>query len=371
MASIDFKTFLSVAEHVLNAKLPIIIRGKHGIGKSEIVYQIEEKLPYTNGVVERRASQMTEGDLIGLPSIEGNSTKWNPPDWFKYGCDNAVLIFLDEVDRAPQEVRQGIFELNDSRKLNGHTLHPDTVIVAAVNGGDHGAEYQVGEMDPAELDRYTVFHVEPTPEDWLSWSKDKVSGVVWDFINNNRNHLEHNETFEPNKVYPSRRSWVRLDRTLQMACLLEGKMTDPSIFVLAQSFVGFEAAVKFKDFVSNWERQVALEDIVDNGKFELVEDFTINEHGALIEKMEQQETFKKSLTDTQRDNIAEYLAMVPGELAMKLFTNFTNEVVNLQDEDKISEIVKFMEHRLAKKDMLVKDYLVDLIAGIQSEEGGE
>ncbi len=90
---------------------------------------------------------------------------WNPPDWFKSACDHPVLLFLDEIDRATPEVRQGIFELTDSRKINGHVLHKDTVIVAAVNGGEHGAEYQVGEMDPAELDRYTVFDVEPTPED--------------------------------------------------------------------------------------------------------------------------------------------------------------------------------------------------------------
>jgi hypothetical protein len=34
-------------------------------------------------------------------------------------------LFLDEVDRATLEVRQGIFELTDSRKLNGHYLHED------------------------------------------------------------------------------------------------------------------------------------------------------------------------------------------------------------------------------------------------------
>ena len=78
------------------------------------------------------------------------------------------------------------------------------MVVAAINGGEHGAEYQVGEMDPAELDRYTVFDIEPTVEDWLSWAKGTVSDIVWDFINNHRNHLEHEESYEPNKVYPSR-----------------------------------------------------------------------------------------------------------------------------------------------------------------------
>ena len=57
-------------------------------------------------------------------------------------------------------------------------------------------------MDPAELDRYTVFDVEPTVEDWLAWGKDNVAALTWDFINNNRTHLEHAGDFEPNKVYP-------------------------------------------------------------------------------------------------------------------------------------------------------------------------
>ena len=158
--SVDFKTFVSLAPSVSAARLPVLLRGRHGIGKSQVVYQLAAAagLP----VVERRASQMTEGDLVGLPSVEGNRTSFNPPDWFKQACEEPVCLFLDEVDRATLEVRQGIFELTDSRKLNGHHLHPETVVFAAVNGGEHGEQYQVNEMDPAELDRYSVWDIEPT-----------------------------------------------------------------------------------------------------------------------------------------------------------------------------------------------------------------
>ena len=211
--AVDFATFSNIVHHVTNVRKPVLLRGRHGIGKSTVVYQFADKMGMP--VVERRASQMTEGDLVGLPSIEGNSTRFNPPDWFKTACDKPVVLFLDEVDRATIEVRQGIFELTDSRKLNGHTLHEDTLVFAAVNGGEHGSQYQVGEMDPAELDRWTVFDVEPSVEDWLNWAKDNsVSDITWDFINQNRAHLEHTDDYEPNKVYPSRRSWERLDLSL-------------------------------------------------------------------------------------------------------------------------------------------------------------
>ena len=163
--AIDFKTFNQVAPHVAAVRKPVLLRGRHGVGKSEVVYQLAQALD--KPVVERRASQMTEGDLVGLPKTDGDVTSFCPPDWFQAACDNAVVLFFDEVDRAVTEVRQGLFELTDSRKLNGWFLHPETLIVAAVNGGEHGAQYQVGEMDPAELDRWTVFDVEPSTEDWL------------------------------------------------------------------------------------------------------------------------------------------------------------------------------------------------------------
>ena len=78
--SIDYKTLINnILPHVLSAKFPVLLRGRHGIGKSTVVYQIaqERDLP----VVERRASQMTEGDLLGLPKVDDNVTKWLAPEW--------------------------------------------------------------------------------------------------------------------------------------------------------------------------------------------------------------------------------------------------------------------------------------------------
>ena len=323
--AIDFATFNAVVSHVIDAGFPVLIRGRHGIGKSEVVYQFakDRNLP----VVERRASQMTEGDLMGLPSIDGESTRWNAPDWLKEACDHGVVLFLDEVDRATMEVRQGIFELTDSRKLNGWHLHPQTRIFAAVNGGEHAgaSSYQVGEMDPAELDRWTVFDVEPTVSDWLGWAKGKVDGLVWDFINQNHAHLEHmpdSGGYEPNKVYPSRRSWVRFSDTVGNANLLaEPKQNLASIYNLGAAFIGFEAAVSFRDFAENYERMVTIEDIIDNGKVELTTDFGINDHLALVEKLEASEMLVTPLSTTQIQNLANWFVTLPSEVAMKLFAS--------------------------------------------------
>ena len=313
--ALDFQTFVSVAPHVLAVKKPLMLRGRHGIGKSELVYQIGQDMGLP--VVERRASQMTEGDLVGLPKTDGDITSFCAPDWLADACSRAVLLFLDEVDRAIPEVRQGIFELTDSRKIFGNYLHEDTVVVAAVNGGEHGSQYQVGEMDPAELDRWTVFDVEPSVEDWLAWAKTNTVDIVWDFINQNRSHLEHSDDFEPNKVYPSRRSWKRLNDCLVAADMVQAHK--PAMFHLACGFVGFEAGVAFNDFVKNYERQVTPEMIINDGKVNKTEDFNINDHCALIEKMDSSDVFKTELTEQQCINLANYFVSLPSEAVMKLW----------------------------------------------------
>jgi len=358
--SVDFATFLSVAPHIISAKLPVLIRGRHGVGKSEVVYMIagEMGLP----IVERRASQMTEGDLLGLPdtadtSINGRkATTWNAPDWLVTACEQPVVLFLDEVDRATMEVRQGLFELTDSRKINGWNLHPETIIIAAVNGGEHGAQYQVGEMDPAELDRWTVFDVDPSDEDWLNWAKDgKVNTVVWDFINHNRLHLEHKGDFEPNKVYPSRRSWARFNNTACPAGVFDEGGDQDLLFNLATAFLGFEAAVSLKDFVANYAWQVTIEDILDGGEIAKTSEWGINDHAAMIQKFEAAETFAADLTEKQVQNLANYFVTLPSEVAMKMWTV-------LGDADNVNNVVAL--HKAETTDgKRVSDHLVSILGG--------
>ena len=205
--SVSFSELNRCLPYVLTSKYPVLLRGRHGIGKSQVVYQYAEKMDLP--VVERRASQMTEGDLLGIPSPESmvingeEATKFRPFDWLVQACTEPVVLFFDEIDRAIVEVRQGIFELTDSRKLAGWHLHPGTYIVAAINGGEGVSSYQVGEMDPAELDRWSVFDIEPSVEDWISWALESgINKNIISFIRENPSFLEFTEDPELIAVSP-------------------------------------------------------------------------------------------------------------------------------------------------------------------------
>ena len=167
-------------------------------------------------------------------------------------------------------------------------------------------------MDPAELDRYTVFDVEPTVEDWLDWATANVAQEVWDFINHNHGHLEHKSDYEPNKVYPSRRSWERLSKTL--AGMGDEVESSSTTYQISQAFIGFEGAVAFNNFLKDYDRQVSIEDLLDDGKHELTKNWKINDHNAMVEKMKSKEIFSERLSDTRLENLAKYFVSLPSEI---------------------------------------------------------
>ena len=231
--------------------------------------------------------------------------------------------------------------MTDSRKIAGWSLHPDTIVISAVNGGEHGSQYQVNEMDPAELDRYTVFDIEPTVEDWLDWGNDNVNSIMWDFINQNRQHLEHTDDYEPNKVYPSRRSWKRLNDCLEQGKLFEETADESVFFTLSQAFCGLEAAVAFLDFYKAYDRQVTWEQVVNEGQVDKTEAFDINEHAALVEKVEHSGVLSSELTNTQIENLALYFDKLPAEIAMKLWSAVGKGASGENAETLKNNIVRF------------------------------
>jgi uncharacterized protein (UPF0305 family) len=246
---------------------PIMFRGRHGTGKSEVVYQIGKELGLP--VEERRASQMTEGDLLGLPDRGENNdtTTFLPPEWYMRACTEPVLLFFDEIDRAAPQVAQGIFEITDSRKIFGKYLHTGTVVMAAVNSGS-GNDYQVRTMDPAELDRWGVIDFTPSVEDWIQWAENNnVHRQVIGYIRTNPGMLENiTGEFEPNRVTPSRRSWTRFSRMIDE---IEGAEVDDDqkmalIFNVGEATFGQEISLNFRNYMQN--KQIELAKILSDDR---------------------------------------------------------------------------------------------------------
>lgn len=260
----NIKTFVNVISK-LPPEIAVLSKGPTGIGKSAIIHQIGEKLGLE--VIDRRLSYMTEGDLIGLPELIDGVTRFAPIDWFIRACNEPIIIFFDELNRATVEVQQCAFQIVLDRELNGHKLHPETRIYAAINEGN---DYQVTEMDPALLRRFYSADLEPTSEDWLEWAKTSggISDIVISYIDKYPAHLRHEGEMIPGKVYPNPASWARLDHSIKYAGIdLEetlGSNYDPLISSIALGFIGSETTMSFISYLKNYKKLFSPKDIMNN-----------------------------------------------------------------------------------------------------------
>lgn len=328
----DIKTFNNVAPR-LPAEIAILIQGPTGIGKSYLVKDIAAGLELP--VVDRRLSQMSEGDMVGLPELVDGTTRFCPPDWYAQACREPVVLFMDELNRATPEVIQAAFQIVLDRELNGHKLHPETRVFAAVNVG---AEYEVNEMDPALLRRFWSIELEPTHADFIDWAEGRLAPVIVDFIRQHEEHLRPTKATEPGKVAPNPASWERLDKSLKHM----GEVEQPSDvwYPVALGMVGVEAAIALVEFAKNWENEVSAEDVLDNfdAVAEQVKGFEASKVNALIGKLAahcKDNEWKAS----QAKNVAAFANSLPSSEMLVHLWNQVSGTSNLKNIQKLHKLI--------------------------------
>lgn len=350
--AMTISTFIDVAAS-LPPHLSVLVRGRHGIGKSEAVFQIGKMLDLP--VIDRRLSQMTEGDMIGLPLLDGKTTRFCPPDWFMEAVDKPAILFLDEINRATMEVNQAAFQLVLSHELNGVKLHPGTRVFAAINDSH---EYQVNEMDPAMHDRFWIVDLEPSVKDWMSWARENIHPAIVDFIRDNEKHLEHKGTIDPGKIYPSRRAWAMLNDCLTQP-QKDGtvKIDHPKargFLYLCNGFVGYEAATKFRDYLTTLDAHISAEDVCKNWKKveARAKKLSPEKQTALIDKIEDYSK-KKKLTAKEAENIGHFFQTLKPELKIVLWT----KVSESREKDTHNAVAL---HKHVWKDIISDIYKTDI-----------
>lgn len=224
----------------------ILLVGKHGIGKSEILTQFYRQQGLK--VVPLFLGQMADpGDLIGLPKI-GERSEFVPPYWWPEE-GQPIVLFLDELNRARPELLQTVMDLVLNRTLAGRSLPAGSRVISAVNEGD---EYQLTHMDPALVSRFNIYNFCPTVQEWLQWAeKEKVDARVLRFITLQSQWLDGVEGAKAGidtglERMPDRRSWKRLSDAIRPFPKLSADDTD-----WVAGIVGAQAASHFINSLSN------------------------------------------------------------------------------------------------------------------------
>ena len=256
---------------VLDPKMSVMLKGCHGIGKTEFVKQWAED----NGlklVIWHASHAADAGDITGLPFIFewettdefGNkkiekTTKFAPPSWMIQ--DQPVCLLLDEINRGLSVAMNAVMQLTNDQTYDAMSLPEGSRIVACINP-DMDGTYDVGRLDAAQLDRFAVYDFRPTPEEWCKWAvehdvDERIIRYITAFPSNlmpydNQELVKSvSDSGSDCQVLPSPRSWVHLSKTIARGDkigMFDGSEGIKLMIDIASGIVGPTIATDFKRF---------------------------------------------------------------------------------------------------------------------------
>ena len=145
-----------VFEHCQKNKLPLLLKGPTGTGKSRFV----ESMSFNHNkklITVSCHEETSSTDLIGRFIIKGAETVWQDGP-LTIAVKNGYILYLDEIAEARPDVVVAIHSLTDHRRelfidKLGETIkaHPDFMMIASFNPG-----YQRGfkELKPSTRQRF-------------------------------------------------------------------------------------------------------------------------------------------------------------------------------------------------------------------------
>lgn len=239
-------------EHVKDCILrnrPVMIWGRRGLGKSQAIGQVSNELNMR--FLDVRVSDMDAIDFRGLPANENGRTVWLRPDFFP-SEDVPTLLFLDELDRAPNQSTLNVaLQLVLDRKAGPHVLPPSVRIVAAGNGStDRGTIKFSGAL----ANRFAHFHVEADAAATRAHFNAKgISPVIVAFLHLRPEHLDA-DAIGGEYAAPSPRQWEALNEFID----------SPRIRGHATALLGKDIAGEFCAFLATYGKIPSIPAILAN-----------------------------------------------------------------------------------------------------------
>jgi hypothetical protein len=239
-------------------RLPVLIKGAPGIGKTDIVCDAAATAEAELIVLHPVISDPT--DFKGLPAVVGGKAAFLPFGDLEAMCNAKRLtaVFFDDIGQAPQMVQAALMQLILKREINGKRVSPKVVFVAATNRREDRAGV-TGILEPVKSRFATIVELKADLNDWCTWAlANGVPPVVVAF-NRFRPDLFANPGTPTNDIVnrPSPRTIANMGRLY--GC---GLTTLP---VLAGA-VGVGYATEFVGFERVWRSLPDIDAILVNPK---------------------------------------------------------------------------------------------------------
>jgi len=130
---------LDAVSLTIAARLPVLLWGPPGSGKSSVLVALAEGLGLPCEVVVASIREPT--DFAGLPVITPHGVEFAPPRWAKRLAEaGRGVLFLDEITTAAPAVQAALLRVVLDHAVGDLDLPPDVHIVAAANPAEQAAD---------------------------------------------------------------------------------------------------------------------------------------------------------------------------------------------------------------------------------------
>lgn len=206
----------------LEPKLVPCFVGDAGVGKTPHVHAWATQ----NGAachVQNFGHMQPQDISMAMFAVDGGSYGYVPMDWLlavnrdaadKTKYPGGAVLFLDECNRAPIELVNALFTLTDDRRVHQFTLHPDVLVVAAMNPSSSGHNVNRLERDPAMRKRLAFIHVVEDLAGWLTYATHcGMHPLLLDFLRAQGDATFYNRGLrDQGKVFPNPSAWDKAAR---------------------------------------------------------------------------------------------------------------------------------------------------------------
>jgi len=230
----------SVLPKLMAKHRPVFLWGPPGCGKSDVVHQISVDLDIE--LRDVRLSLLDPIDLKGFPIVDAakKQMKWLPANFLP--TKGKGILFLDEMNSAPQSVQAAAYQLVLNRKIGDYEL-PDgwSVLAAGNRAGDRSV---VHAMPAALANRFVHVDFDVHCDDWNQWAMaNNIHTDVRAFIRF-RPALLHSFDANTNpRAFPTPRSWAFVND------IYKNNLSPDDEFEMVKGTVGEGAAAEFSGFV--------------------------------------------------------------------------------------------------------------------------
>jgi hypothetical protein len=201
----EFTLVTQAIEASLLARVPMLLVGPPGIGKSAAVRHVASEMGI--GLIDVRASQTDPVDWRGVPSVSEGMTRWNMPEFLPR--TGRGILFLDELTAAPPAVQVALYQLILDRKLGDYCLPDGWHVIGAGNRQEDRAV--ATRMSSALANRFVHITMSVDVDGWLNWYwesplSDLVETVGF-FVGFRRELLHSFDPTSKDLAFPTPRSW--------------------------------------------------------------------------------------------------------------------------------------------------------------------